>query len=644
MPFPWLRFARKSARSPRRRPALLTVEALDERTLPSATMVAALGHAMPGNVEHTVSFNGALYFIGSDGPTVGLYRSDGTAAGTTLVKDVAARDLANLNGTLIFDAYDPVYGVRLWKSDGTAAGTVPFDALTPSGPTTLLSSPTVANGQVFFTLGSTVNSLWRTDGTAAGTVQLDSGQKIVGPQQFTAVGGTLFFLANESSSNTYIPGLWKSDGTVKGTVPIKEFPAGGSYPSQPVIEELAAVKGTLFFTVLYSGRPQELWKSDGTAAGTVLVKAVSAAGLTNVNGTLFFTAGGQVWKSDGTAAGTVLVAQVPGNIDTGTYGGIHPMGYNGLLYFVRRDPVSLELWKSDGTAAGTGVLQAFTSTYYVGPGGLTGSGGALYFEASDAAHGAELWTSDGTAAGTTLVQDINPGPKGSDPAGLIDVNGTLFFTADDGSHGRELWKVAPAQTAGGPSVQVAPVKAKDGQPFSGVVATFSDPAGAAATSYTATITWGDGHSTAGTVALTGKGAYSVSGGNTYARAGSYPLSVKVSKAGSAPVTAAGTATVADSEWWAGRAFERVKVNQSATPVLGTVTDTNPLASAGDFAVTIDWGDGQTSAGLLRADPKGGFDLVGTHNYRAAGSFTLTATITEQGGDTVTIHPLIAVDP
>jgi hypothetical protein len=176
------------------------------------------------------------------------------------------------------------------------------------------------------------------------------------------------------------------------------------------------------------------------------------------------------------------------------------------------------------------------------------------------------------------------------------------------------------------------------------VATFTDPGSTAgAGAYTAVITWGDGHTSAGTVVATGKGSYAVSGVNTYARAGSYPLSVRISRTG-ATVAAADTATVADSEWWASRTFQRVKKGQSVTPVLGTVTDTNPLASAGDFTVTIDWGDGQTSAGLLRADPKAGLDIVGTHTYKAVGSYTLKVTITETGGDTVTVNPLIAVDP
>lgn len=66
----------------------------------------------------------------------------------------------------------------------------------------------------------------------------------------------------------------------------------------------------------------ELWKSDGTNAGTVLVKDIQAgpgssvsSDLMNVNGTLFFTAnttteGNELWKSDGTTAGTLLVQDI----------------------------------------------------------------------------------------------------------------------------------------------------------------------------------------------------------------------------------------------------------------------------------------------------------------------------------------------
>ena len=57
------------------------------------------------------------------------------------------------------------------------------------------------------------------------------------------------------------------------------------------------MNGTLFFTANDATTGRELWKSDGTAAGTVLVKDINPGSdssgpsyLTNVNGTLFFTA------------------------------------------------------------------------------------------------------------------------------------------------------------------------------------------------------------------------------------------------------------------------------------------------------------------------------------------------------------------
>jgi ELWxxDGT repeat protein len=80
------------------------------------------------------------------------------------------------------------------------------------------------------------------------------------------------------------------------------------------------VNGTLFFTA-FDSAGAELWKSDGTSTGTVLVKDIHLTGssqprsLTDMNGTLFFTAndgvnGYELWKSDGTSSGTVLVKDV----------------------------------------------------------------------------------------------------------------------------------------------------------------------------------------------------------------------------------------------------------------------------------------------------------------------------------------------
>jgi ELWxxDGT repeat protein len=181
---------------------------------------------------------------------------------------------------------------------------------------------------------------------------------------------------------------------------------GGAGPSPRFLRNLG---GTLLFRANDGTHGYELWRSDGTAAGTTLVRDINPSRsprdsvpefLRNVGGTLFFSA------------------------DDGTHG--------------------YELWRSDGTAAGTRLVRDI----YPGDGSsfasrVTNVGGTLLFGAVDGTHGYELWRSDGTAAGTKLVRDINPGDGNSSPRNFRNVGATLFFGADDGTNGRELWKAAP---------------------------------------------------------------------------------------------------------------------------------------------------------------------------------------------------------
>ncbi|MCZ8199853.1 MULTISPECIES: ELWxxDGT repeat protein [unclassified Microcystis] len=185
---------------------------------------------------------------------------------------------------------------------------------------------------------------------------------------------------------------------------------------------------TLFFTANDSVNGRELWKSDGTEAGTVLVKDIFPgfyrlypSSLTAVGNTLFFTTnddneGFELWKSDGTAAGTVLVADI-------NPGGSSP-----------------------------------------NPRNLTAVGNTLFFTADDDVNGTELWKSDGTAAGTILVGDIRPGSNGSNPRNLRVVGSTLFFTADNGVNGEELWAVS---TPAIPTLAIAATSANQTEGNSG---------------------------------------------------------------------------------------------------------------------------------------------------------------------------------
>ncbi len=80
----------------------------------------------------------------------------------------------------------------------------------------------------------------------------------------TNVNGTLFFLADDYE-------LWKSDGTTAGTVKVADINLGSNNNNFTFDAGLKNVNGTLFFQAEDSTHSEELWKSDGTAAGTLMV-------------------------------------------------------------------------------------------------------------------------------------------------------------------------------------------------------------------------------------------------------------------------------------------------------------------------------------------------------------------------------------
>jgi ELWxxDGT repeat protein len=290
-----------------------------------------------------------------------------------------------------------------------------------------------------------------------------------------ALNDTLYFVAEDPVHGIE---LWKSDGTEAGTVLVKDISPGprSSYPAF-----LTDVAGTLFFVAEDPVHGRELWKSDGTEAGTVLVKDIrpgagsglpvhpSHGNLTAVGKTLFFAAddgahGLELWKSDGTAAGTVLVKDIrPGPEGSRLIFGMGPMvDVNGTLYFAADDGAhGRELWKSDGTEAGTVLVKDIKpGPEGSGPSSLANVNGTLFFAARDGAH-LKLWTSDGTAAGTVPVKEFfrdraNARPEALQLIGrLIAVDGGAFLVADWHPSGervgecRELWYLSAPRRPGG---------------------------------------------------------------------------------------------------------------------------------------------------------------------------------------------------
>jgi ELWxxDGT repeat protein len=214
------------------------------------------------------------------------------------------------------------------------------------------------------------------------------------------------------------------------------------------------MNGTFFFST--SGG--ELWKTNGTTAGTVLVKDLDPMGsipsgpvcMTNFDGLLYFYFADPsnnimaLWKSDGTAAGTALVKDlgIPFSRDFQLQSVIAD---DTLFLFTRNDerPHDWQLWRSDGSTAGTFFLKDFGQ-----PGGdvsgLSVLGGAVVFftQPNVPYADSQLWRSDGTVAGTFQVRELNR--PGEDARALTVANGWLFFETFSDSYqirrDLELWK------------------------------------------------------------------------------------------------------------------------------------------------------------------------------------------------------------
>ena len=217
-------------------------------------------------------------------------------------------------------------------------------------------------------------------------------------------------------------------------------------PMSSSVQELYQFNGEVYFRANDGEHGSELWKTDGTAEGTVLVKDInpgdgssSPGWLTEFNGELFFAAttdnaGDELWKTDGTSEGTVQVADINVGDDDALPQDL--VVFNDELIFSARSGEfdDRELWKSNGTAEGTlRVKDIRKGEGDSDPGGLSGFyefNGELYFDAEDDATGVELWKTDGTESGTVQVIDAEQGEDGSFPFGFFEHNDELYFLAE----------------------------------------------------------------------------------------------------------------------------------------------------------------------------------------------------------------------
>ena len=176
----------------------------------------------------------------------------------------------------------------------------------------------------------------------------------------------------------------------------------------------------------------------------------------------------------------------------------------------------------------------------------------------------------------------------------------------------------------------------EGAAFTAVVAKFTDSDGSTDPSgFAALINWGDGQVTKGTIATDPAGGFDISGTHTFAQSGAFKVTALVGDKDGDSASTTTTNIVAQAAINAtGANFKgrRQRVLNNVTVATFTDADTSLPASA--FTATINWGDGQTSAGIIAVNRGGGFKVLGTHKYKKTGARTITTSI-EQGSSSAT---------
>ncbi|MEM9291872.1 MAG: ELWxxDGT repeat protein [Acidobacteriota bacterium] len=330
-----------------------------------------------------------------------IYVTDGTRAGTTRFSDFPGVteifQVGHANGLVFASIFDPVTRKQPWVTDGTPGGTFQLINIGSSQSDVRDFTQVGATDRVLFTGENNRQSrTYTTDGTVAGTELLFASPSIDDPDQYTRALGKVFFVVSEGRQYT----VYVSDGTPGGTMNLQP---GIPTTESPFPEQLTPAPGMnlVFFTGDSDAFGRELWRTDGTVAGTFRITDL------------------HVGAEDSQV-------KILGE-------------YLGEMWFVAYDGTTTQLYSTTGTTAGITAVAALERLAHDG---VLGSGrvldGELYFSCWNLDGGLELWSTDGTAVGTGPVSDIHAGAFASNPRELLLAGDFLAFTASDGGN-REMW-------------------------------------------------------------------------------------------------------------------------------------------------------------------------------------------------------------
>jgi ELWxxDGT repeat protein len=447
--------------------AFLTLKAQN----PKAIMTVSGTQMYPSSTTQSSWTNNqwnGLFFYAS----TGLCVTDGTLVGTKFLANVGsgsiqriipAKDFVYIFTALLVTPSPYTFRYEIWKSDGTVAGTSYVTTLPDAIGLSNLNQFCSDGASVFnYSLDGTTNTmyfgaydgtngneLWVTDGTATGThivKNIKAGLGGSNPWGFFKIGNEVFFNCNEVG---FEKKLWKTDGTNAGTVKVSV-----AEPFYIVNGNVGKLGNKILFYAHNTVNGYEPYVSDGTAAGTFMLKDINPSGnsllaasqemhlKSNSKYSFFIANNGTdttLWRTDGTTDGTIRLSQtgtsIKNNVSSGGYSDIDENGLWMIEYNAGGTGNAQKIYKSDGTLNGT-YLAAQNNSY--------GQNAKIYKNAlwmqarnTGAIYNTEPWRCGGNQATTNIAFEIFPGtspaptslPYSSNPFGFFEKNNKLYFFA-----------------------------------------------------------------------------------------------------------------------------------------------------------------------------------------------------------------------
>lgn len=421
------------------------------------------GISVFSNTTPTV-FNNHLFFSADDGVNgTELWKSDGTEAGTVLVKNINTDPMiengngifggiTSINNKLVFEAFDALHNRELWVSDGTETGTTILkDINLGIGWGAYLDGLVSLNNTLFFVGSNGTNGfeLWKTDATATNTVMvknLENSSSSSNPKKLTAALNKFFFVADSTSFGNQR--LFVSDGTTNGTKKVTNGVKTVIGPSN-----LIEYQNNLYFTSSDYEKDYGIFYTNSEGNQINLVAKINQNGFSNIQeffysptlDALLFgandgTNGKELWMLKNNNVS--LLKDLEAGADSGSPQ--YFIEFNGEIYFmsIKQQGIGFSrtykniLWKTDGTTNGTIKLKEFDAVNTIIIPYFTSYNNKLYFAAYDISIGGNyLWSTDGTVSGTAVenlvANTIN---------NIFVIGNNMFYVGSSFGEGQELWK------------------------------------------------------------------------------------------------------------------------------------------------------------------------------------------------------------